>query len=78
MCDQCLEEEVGMAKVGCGSWLDPMFGSLIVVGSGVWVMVEVGCWSLETTNVWVLRGHGENDVGHDDGFGGDQRESLHG
>ena len=54
VCDQCLEEEVGMAKVDCGSWLDPVFGSLIVVGSSVWVMTEVGCWSLETANVWVL------------------------
>ena len=39
-------------------------------------MAKVGCWSLETANVWVLRGHGEISVG--EGFGGDRRESLHG
>ena len=72
LCDRCLEKEVGIVEVGCGSWLDPVFGS------GVWVMAEVGCWSLETTNVWVLQGHGEIGVGHGDGFGGDQHESLHG
>ena len=31
-----------MAEVGCGSWLGPVFGSLVVVGSGVWVVV--GLW----------------------------------
>ena len=34
-CDRFLKEEVGMAEVGCGSWLGPMFGSLVMVGSGV-------------------------------------------
>ena len=38
-CDRCLKEEVGMAEVGCGSWLGPMFRSLVVVGSSVWVVV---------------------------------------
>ena len=59
---------MGTTEVDCGS--------LIVVGFGVWVMAKVGCWSLETANVWVLRGHGEISVG--EGFGGDRRESLHG
>ena len=27
--------------MGCGSWLSPVFGSLVVVGSSVWVVV--GC-----------------------------------
>ena len=54
---------MGTAEVDCGS--------LIVVGFGVWVMAKVGCWSLETANVWVLQGHGEIGVGHGHGFGGD-------
>ena len=31
-----------MAEVGCGSWLGLVFGSLVVVGSSVWVVV--GLW----------------------------------
>ena len=30
-----------MAEVGCGSWLDPVFRSLVVVGFGVWVVVRL-------------------------------------
>ena len=67
-----------MAEVGCGLWLGLVFGSLVVVWSGVWVVAEVGCWSSEIASVWVRRGHGEIDVGHDDGFGGDWRGSRHG
>ena len=48
-----------------------------VVGHG-WVVAKVGCWSSEIANIWVQRGHGEIDVGHDDGFGGDWRGSRHG
>ena len=33
-CDRCLKEEVGMAEVGCGLWLGPMFGSLVMVRFG--------------------------------------------
>ena len=50
----------------------------VVVGFGVWVVAEMGCWLSEITSVWVQRGHGEIDVGHDDGFGGDWRGSRHG
>ena len=71
-CDRFLKEEVGMA----GLWV--MFGSLVVVGSGVWIVAEVGCWSSEIASVWVRRGHGEIDVSHDDGFGGYWRRSWHG
>ena len=88
-CDRCLKEEVGMAKVGCGLWLGPMFGLLVVVRFGGWVrcfghgwvvaeMAEMGCWSSKITNVWVWRGHGEIGVGHGDGFGGNWRGSPHG
>ena len=49
-----------------------------MVGSGVWVVVEVSCWLLEIASAWVQRGHGEIGVGHDDGFGGDRRGSPHG
>ena len=38
-----------------------------MVGSGVWVVVEVSCWLLEIASVWVQRGHGEIGVGHDVG-----------
>ena len=31
-----------MAEMGRGSWLGPVFGSLVVVGSGVWIVV--GLW----------------------------------
>ena len=67
-----------MAEVGCGSWLGLVFGSLVGVWFGVWVVAEVGCWLSEIASVWVWRGHGEIDVGHDDGFGGDWRGSRHG
>ena len=30
--DGCLKEEVGMAEVGCGSWLGPVFGSWLGCG----------------------------------------------
>ena len=64
-----------MAEVGCGwvrcldcwSWL-----------GRDWVVAKVGCWSSEIASVWVWQGHGEIGVGHGDGFGGDQRGSLHG
>ena len=50
-CDWCLKEEVGMAEVGCGLWLGPVFRSLVVVRFGGWVrclgcgwvVAEVGC-----------------------------------
>ena len=77
-CDRFLKEEVGMAEVGCGSWLGLVFGSLVVVWFGVWVVAEVGCWSSEIASVWVRRGHGEIGVGHGDGFGGDRCGSPHG
>ena len=30
--DRCLKEEVGMAEVGCGSWLGLVFGSWLGCG----------------------------------------------
>ena len=30
-----------MAKVGCGSWLGLVFGSLVVVGSSGWVVFRL-------------------------------------
>ena len=63
-CDRFLKEEVGMAEVGCGSWLGLVFGSLVVVWFGVWVVAEVGCWSSEIASIGVRRGHREISVGH--------------
>ena len=49
-----------------------------MVGSGVWVVAEVGCWSSEIASIGVRRGHREIGVSHGDGFGEDRRGSPHG
>ena len=41
-----------MLKRGCGSWLGPVFGSLVVVGSGAWVVGRGWVWCL--SRGWVV------------------------
>ena len=64
-CDQCLKEEVGMAEVGCGSWLDPVFGSWLKWVVGRRRSLMFGSGEVMARSAWVtVMGLVEIGVGH--------------